>query len=290
MKHDQNNLGSFRNLPSIVTLLWMIALWLPCGRTSAAQFTEINPGLPEKLFPCVAVGDYDGDGDLDVLGAANGRRDIAFSTIYNNTGGVFTDSGIVLLGLSRATAAWGDFDGDGDLDLAMTGVENSGTVTVAEGPYSIAARALVPPQYPAGWPLAFTAVASASNTTATVAYEWDFGDGSIHNTNQHAVHSYAVSGSYSWSLMTRAGAATAGAGGTIVVGDAIQLGILQQPGGGTVSWPRTTADAILEVAAELHEPVLWRASTNSVTTTPGTFEVKVSAPPANGFFRLRQVR
>ena len=113
----------------IVTPLWIISPWLACGGVSAAQFTEINPGLPEKLFPCVAVGDYDGDGDLDVLVAANGRRDIPFSTIYNNTGGVFTDSGIALLGLSRATAAWGDFDGDGDLDLAMTGVENSGAFT-----------------------------------------------------------------------------------------------------------------------------------------------------------------
>ena len=95
----------------------------------AQQFTEIVPGLPEKLFPCVAVGDYDGDGDLDVLVAANGRRDVPFSTIYNNAGGVFTDSGSVLLGLSRATAAWGDWDGDGDLDLAMTGVENNGAFT-----------------------------------------------------------------------------------------------------------------------------------------------------------------
>jgi len=96
---------------------------------AAAQFTEMDPKLPAQLFPCVAVGDSDGDGDLDVLVAANGKHDIPFSTIYTNSGGVFTDSGIVLLGLSRATAAWGDFDGDGDLDLAMTGVENSGAFT-----------------------------------------------------------------------------------------------------------------------------------------------------------------
>ncbi|MCX6877124.1 MAG: VCBS repeat-containing protein [Verrucomicrobia bacterium] len=93
---------------------------------AAQQFTEIDPGLPGKFLPCVAVGDYDGDGDLDVLVAANGKHDIPFATIYQNTGGIYTDSGIVLPGLSRATAAWGDFDGDGDLDLAMTGVENNG--------------------------------------------------------------------------------------------------------------------------------------------------------------------
>jgi hypothetical protein len=74
------------------------------------------------------VGDYDGDGDLDVLVTGSGSHDIAFSTIYKNTGGPFTDSGIVLLGLSRATAAWGDFDGDGDLDLAMTGLTTGATI------------------------------------------------------------------------------------------------------------------------------------------------------------------
>jgi len=95
----------------------------------SAQFTEIDPGLPKSANPCVVWGDYDNDGDLDVLVAGAGKQDVAFTTIYNNMGGVFTNSGIVLLGLSRATAAWGDFDGDGDLDLAMTGLTTAGIPT-----------------------------------------------------------------------------------------------------------------------------------------------------------------
>ncbi|MEO8614165.1 MAG: FG-GAP-like repeat-containing protein [Luteolibacter sp.] len=106
----------------ILTLLIFAAL------PAAAQFTEINSALPKPPFPLVVWGDYDGDGDLDVLVSGEGKQNTAFATIYNNTGGTFSDSGISLLGLSRASAAWGDFDNDGDLDLAMTGQTVGGGV------------------------------------------------------------------------------------------------------------------------------------------------------------------
>ena len=99
------------------------------GRSRAQVFVEIASGLPAPPNPCAVWGDYDGDGDLDLLVAGQGKHDIAFTTLYKNVGGVFTDSGIALLGLSRATAAFGDFDGDGDLDLAMTGLETNGAPT-----------------------------------------------------------------------------------------------------------------------------------------------------------------
>jgi len=95
----------------------------------AQPVTEVDPGLAQPPFPCAAWGDYDGDGDLDVVVAGLGSHDIAFSILYQNTAGSFTDSGIALLGLARASAAWGDFDGDGDLDLAMTGLTTAGIPT-----------------------------------------------------------------------------------------------------------------------------------------------------------------
>ena len=111
-----------------------LVLTLLSNRASA-QFTDTNPHMSASNFGCVLPGDYDHDGNVDVLVMGKGSHDIAFTTLYRNVGGVFTDSGAVLLGLWPASAsaaqsgAWGDYDGDGDLDLALTGLTTAGVPT-----------------------------------------------------------------------------------------------------------------------------------------------------------------
>jgi len=70
----------------------------------------------------IELGDYDSDGDLDIL--IMGYNDFVEpeANIYRNDGsGVFSDIYAGLAPVTLGRAAWGDYDNDGDLDLALTG-------------------------------------------------------------------------------------------------------------------------------------------------------------------------
>jgi hypothetical protein len=77
----------------------------------------------------LAWGDYDADGDLDLAIAGIAYYDAVPDTadqiarVYENdgNGNLTWDTANVLQGLVHASVAWGDYDSDGDLDLALTG-------------------------------------------------------------------------------------------------------------------------------------------------------------------------
>ncbi|WP_456425599.1 FG-GAP repeat domain-containing protein [Rhodocaloribacter sp.] len=93
-------------------------------------FTDAFVELPTGVYDGEAAwGDFDGDGDLDVAVTGATRLEppvTPVTRIYRNDDGTFIDTGARLPGLRFSALAWGDLDGDGDLDLALSGSEENG--------------------------------------------------------------------------------------------------------------------------------------------------------------------
>ncbi|MBN1657741.1 MAG: VCBS repeat-containing protein [Anaerolineae bacterium] len=68
---------------------------------------------------CVAWDDWDGDGDLDLAVGNDGDGMEGLNRVYENSGGILSLGWSATISESTNSVAWGDWDGDGDLDLAM---------------------------------------------------------------------------------------------------------------------------------------------------------------------------
>lgn len=180
-------------------------------------------------------------------------------------------------------AAW-----NGYIDSALV----TGTVTVTQGVFSVSAQAHVPPTYPAGWAAPFTVIATPSNIVATATYDWNFGDASAHSTNQYPTHRYSAPATYNWSVVSTvqsgSTSATVTNSGSIIIGPPVTLTAAAAGTALMVSWPQTSADALLEQSPAV-VPTSWTVVTNAVVTGPGTLSVTLPNPATPSFFRLRKL-
>jgi hypothetical protein len=94
-------------------------------------FQEYSFGMPgvsglADSDGAVAWGDYNNDGLLDIVltGSTNGEYSGALAQVWLNTTNGFTlNTNVMLTNVSDGSAAWGDYDNDGWLDILLTGVE-----------------------------------------------------------------------------------------------------------------------------------------------------------------------
>ncbi len=180
---------------------------------------------------------------------------------------------------------------DAFMFAAYNGAKNSslatGTVDVAQGPFSYDIKVRNPASYPAGWALPFTAVADVTNHAGLPSFTWNFGDGATPATGTSVAHSYALPGSYTWSVTASLGGSTIVKSGAVTIGAPVRLWVVSVGNSVVVSWPRTTADTMLQATSNLASPS-WAWVTNSVTSLPDYLSVTLPASGAQ-FLRVSRV-
>ncbi|WP_415830964.1 FG-GAP-like repeat-containing protein, partial [Flavobacterium weaverense] len=79
----------------------------------------------------IAVSDYNIDGLNDIVFTGENQAGVPVTKLYiQDSNGNFKESPLVLQGLRNSTATWVDYDMDGDLDLFLTGEDNTGAKTI----------------------------------------------------------------------------------------------------------------------------------------------------------------
>jgi len=73
----------------------------------------------------ISWADFDKDGDMDFAITGQDSNDDAATEIYQNDNGTFEKSDIKLDGYYFSSVAWGDYNNDGNLDLAVAGFTGS---------------------------------------------------------------------------------------------------------------------------------------------------------------------
>lgn len=97
----------------------------------------------------------------------------------------------------------------------------SGQIAVSADTCTLDCSAAVPATGSAGSPVSFSSTAyPGGSCQGTVAYDWDFGDGSAHSSQQSPTHTYAAANSYGWALTATVGSARCARAGTIAIGSA----------------------------------------------------------------------
>ena len=92
------------------------------------NFSLVYTGIPGVINGSVEWGDYDHDGDPDLLITGESKKGTISRIYRNDRNNRFTDIRAGLPGVEYGTAKFADFDNDGDLDVLLSGQESTGEI------------------------------------------------------------------------------------------------------------------------------------------------------------------
>jgi hypothetical protein len=127
----QFNVKSKGGIPNI-SWVWINAL---SASGNLIPKTSVISVLDSLSMHAVALGDLDGDDDLDLFAAvlaSSHNSDPADRVLFNDNSGDFIDSGQRLGDTDSTAVALGDLDDDGDMD-ALVGAEREAVVWINQG-------------------------------------------------------------------------------------------------------------------------------------------------------------